>query len=399
MLNNIRALWTNSVKEIGRKDWIEIFGNKRIHSYELFVATEDARFRDINYRYLSVYDGDRIMAIAACLNYKMDIADIVANKYFSKFVDGVRSVIYPDFFKLKTFVVGSYMATCEHFVNVRKDMKPEEYEKVCSVIREQIRAKSIEDKHKLVFIKDVRKNQLDYVQGILGSDYHFFDTFPTTAIPVLKDADYPKALKKKHRKRYVKYKEMFDERLKWEIIQDFEDYTDIYEELYLRVVSKAKNKFEVLNRDFFSNVNKAFPDKSFMLVSREADGEIRSMEFIVEEEDRLLPLYIGINYKNDNTKIMYLNTIFRTVKEAEKRGKALVDFGQTSYYPKVMSGALVEKIYYGFFSTNKTLQYIIRNVFKSVFIPMEIPDNVYLAQYREDAVAALESKGFEIVNK
>ena len=245
----------------------------------------------------------------------------------------------------------------------------------------------------------MRKNQLDYVQGILGSDYHFFDTFPTTAIPVLKDADYPKALKKKHRKRYVKYKEMFDERLKWEIIQDFEDYTDIYEELYLRVVSKAKNKFEVLNRDFFSNVNKAFPDKSFMLVSREADGEIRSMEFIVEEEDRLLPLYIGINYKNDNTKIMYLNTIFRTVKEAEKRGKALVDFGQTSYYPKVMSGALVEKIYYGFFSTNKTLQYIIRNVFKSVFIPMEIPDNVYLAQYREDAVAALESKGFEIVNK
>lgn len=300
------------------------------------MATEDARFRDINYRYLSVYDGDRIMAIAACLNYKMDIADIVANKYFSKFVDGVRSVIYPDFFKLKTFVVGSYMATCEHFVNVRKDMKPEEYEKVCSVIREQIRAKSIEDKHKLVFIKDVRKNQLDYVQSILGSDYHFFDTFPTTAIPVLKDADYPKALKKKHRKRYVKYKEMFDERLKWEIIQDFEDYTDIYEELYLRVVSKAKNKFEVLNRDFFSNVNKAFPDKSFMLVSREADGEIRSMEFIVEEEDRLLPLYIGINYKNDNTKIMYLNTIFRTVKEAEKRGKALVDFGQTSYYPKVM---------------------------------------------------------------
>lgn len=399
MLNDIKYKWTDSVKEIGKNDWTEIFGNKRIHSYELFVAMEEAGFKDIKYRYLSVYDGNRIMSIVACLNYKMDIADIVANKYFSKFVDGVRSVIYPHFFKLRTFVVGSYMATCEHFVNVRKNLNPEEYEKVCCVIREQIKNKSTEDKHKLVFIKDVRQSQLNYVHNILGSDYHFFDTFPTTAIPVLNEADYPKALKKKHRKRYVKYKEMFDERLKWEIIEDFEDYTGIYEELYLRVVSKAKNKFEVLNRDFFSNVNKAFPDKSFMLVSREADGEIRSMEFIIEEEDRLLPLYIGINYKNDNTKIMYLNTIFRTVKEAECRGKALVDFGQTSYYPKVMSGALVEKIFYGFFSTNKMLQYIIRNVFKNVFIPMDIPDNVYLARYREDAVSALESKGFVIVNK
>lgn len=42
---------------------------------------------------------------------------------------------------------------------------------------------------------------------------------------------------------------------------------------------------------------------------------------------------------DDDTKVLYLNTIFRTVEEAEIRGKDLLDFGQTSYYPKVMSGA------------------------------------------------------------
>ena len=34
------------------------------------------------------------------------------------------------------------------------------------------------------------------------------------------------------------------------------------------------------------------------------------------------------------------------VEEAEIRHKDYVDLGQTSYYPKVLSGAFVEDIYY-----------------------------------------------------
>ncbi|MFT0573950.1 hypothetical protein [Bacteroides thetaiotaomicron] len=123
------------------------------------------------------------------------------------------------------------------------------------------------------------------------------------------------------------------------------------------------------------------------------------MEIVLEENDRLLPLYLGIKYGDDNTKILYLNTIFRTVEEAEIRRKELLDFGQTSYYPKVMSGALVENIYYGFWSNKFFLKRMIRHLFKKIFLPPLVPENVYLEQYKEKAYRLLENKGFILLNK
>lgn len=86
------------------------------------------------------------------------------------------------------------------------------------------------------------------------------------------------------------------------------------------------------------------------------------MELVFEDEEKLIPLYLGIKYKADDTKVLYLNTIFRTVKEAERKNKAYVDLGQTSYYPKVMSGALVENIYYGFWAKGSLMRFLIKNV-------------------------------------
>ena len=123
------------------------------------------------------------------------------------------------------------------------------------------------------------------------------------------------------------------------------------------------------------------------------------MEVVLEENDRLLPLYLGIKYADDDTKILYLNAIFRTVEEAEARGKELLDFGQTSYYPKVMSGAMAENIYYGFWSDKFFLKRMIRYLFKKIFLSPQILENVYLSQYREKACRLLESKGFVLLNK
>lgn len=120
---------------------------------------------------------------------------------------------------------------------------------------------------------------------------------------------------------------------------------------------------------------------------------------MLEERDRLLPLYLGINYKNDDTKVLYLNAIFKTVEEAERRDKKLVDFGQTSYYPKVMSGALVENIYYGFWSDNFFMKKIIQNIFPKMFNAPHILENVYLDIYKEKVCQLLEKKGFYLLNK
>lgn len=391
--------WCSSINEIDRIDWNNILGNSQIKAYDFFQAMELSNFLNVEYHYLLVRKQGVVASIIPCFCYHLDLLQLVNSRSIQLMIKSLRWLL-PGFFKLRTFVTGSYAATCEHFIEYNHDLSQEETNILVRVINQQLKKEYQKTNSQILFIKDIRERSINYVKNILDEDFSFFVSFPTTVIPVFKEElPYPQALKKKNRKRYKIFKEKFKAEFTWEIITDFESYIPLLTELYQNVLKKAKNKFEVLNGDFFYNINKYFPNTSFLLVAKDKNGEIRLMEIVLEENDRLLPLYLGIKYADDDTKVLYLNTIFRTVEEAEVRGKALLDFGQTSYYPKVMSGAMVENIYYGFWSDKFFLKRMIRHLFKKMFLPLLVPENVYLEQYKEKVYGLLENKGFILLNK
>lgn len=397
--NEFTSQWCNSINEIDRTDWIKIFGNRQIKAYDFFQAMEQSNFPNVEYHYLLIRKQRVMVSIIPCFCYHLDLLQLVTSRNIKLMVNSLRC-LFPRFFKLRTFVTGTYAATCEHFIEYDHNLDQAEISELTKVLNWQLKKKYQNTNSQILFIKDVRERDIDYAREILDENFSFFASFPTTAIPVFKEElPYPQALKKKNRKRYKIFKEKFKAEFTWEIITDFESYIPLLIELYQNVLKKAKNKFEVLNVDFFYNINKYFPNTSFLLVAKDKNGEIRLMEIVLEENDRLLPLYLGIKYGDDNTKVLYLNTIFRTVEEAEIRRKELLDFGQTSYYPKVMSGALVENIYYGFWSNKFFLKRMIRHLFKKIFLPPLVPENVYLEQYKEKAYRLLENKGFILLNK
>lgn len=63
-----------------------------------------------------------------------------------------------------------------------------------------------------------------------------------------------------------------------------------------------------------------------------------------------------------------------------------------------MSGALVENIYYGFWSGKPVIKWMIENVFDKVFNEPSVPAHVYLDDYVEAAHSVLEEKGFVLIN-
>lgn len=399
MSGEFTSQWCNSISEINRTDWAKIFKNSQIKTYDFFQAMEMSNFPNVEYHYLLIRKQGVMAAIIPCFCYHLDLLQLVTSRNFQLKVKSLRR-FFPGFFKLRTFVTGSYAATCEHFIEYDHDLNPEEIRALIGVLNCQLKKEYQKTNSQILFIKDIKERDIDYAKDILDEDFYFFASFPITAIPVFKEElPYPQALRKKNRKRYRIFKEKFEANFTWEIITDFESYIPLLTELYQNVLKRAKNKFEVLNGEFFYNINKSFPDTSFLLVAKDKNGEVRLMEIVLEENDRLLPLYLGIKYTDDDTKILYLNAIFRTVEEAEVRGKELLDFGQTSYYPKVMSGAMVENIYYGFWSDKFLFKRMIRHLFKKIFLPPLIPENVYLEQYKEKVYSLLENKGFVLLNK
>ena len=393
--NNLNIQWVNSVKNIHEEDWNRIFGHSLIKSRKLFIVMEDSNFDYVEYHYLLIYKNDIIANIIPCFCYKLDLLHLVTSTSFKALISKCRKT-FPNLLKLKTFVVGSYIATCEHFIEDQDKILGQEFmPNYIKSLNYHLKAKYQETNSQILFIKDIRQRYITYIRNILDKEVHFFKSFPTTAIPIFDN--YPKFLKKKNRKRYRIFKQRFDSKYTWEVCYDFQKYIPLLSKLYLNVLNKADNKFEILNPSFFYNIKKIFQENSFFLIARNHNNEIVLGEIVIEDEDRLLPLYLGIDYEKGDTKVLYLNTIFRTIKEAEIRNKSFVDFGQTSYYPKVMSGAFIEHIYYGFWSNKPFFSWLINNVFKYIFIPPTIFRNTYLEKYKKQSIKKLEDKGFILV--
>lgn len=90
--------------------------------------------------------------------------------------------------------------------------------------------------------------------------------------------------------------------------------------------------------------------------------------------------------------------MIRATEEAESRGKFQVILGQTSYYPKVLSGALVERLHLGFYSYNPILQFLIKNTFCKIFSPTPVMPNVYSKQFLPKIISAYEKRRVNILN-
>jgi hypothetical protein len=383
---------------INEKDWKRIFGDSKIKSYNFFKAMEDARLPGTEFAYLEIYDEKKKIAILPCFTYRLKL-DVLASPLLKNFLKPFRR-LFPNFLSLKVLCAGSFASTCEHYIGILDNLNQEELNIVKEIINTQLKEKSRQLHAPLVFIKEIPQHDLIYIQQILSDDFYFYDSLPTSFIPVGNDCEpYPVALRKKERKRYRTSKDSFDDRFSWEIISDFKDCTKQFELFYLKVLEKSKTQFEVLNERFFHYLNKYLMQNSFILVAKDKLNQIKLMELVIEEKDRLIPLYLGINYPDkENTKVLYFNTIFRTVEEAEKRKKTIVVLGQTSYYPKVLSGAFVERVYLGFYSYIPVLQFLIKNILGKLFMPTKVMDNSYNYELERKIKERYSSLGFEIYN-
>ncbi len=399
MSSRFKAKWCASIDDIKSEDWEKIYGTDIIKSRAFMKANELGEFDDVEFHYLQIFKGNDIIAIVPCFCYEMDLIHIASAGKAKQWIEGIRKV-FPSFLKLRTFVTGSYAATCEHFIEYVPHLTDEQKKEVADMIGGEIKKMSRKVKSYFVLVKDVRERGLKYVKDILTSDFKFVVSFPTNAIPILPGVSYPDALRKKNRKRYRKFKDLFDRSFHWEIINDYGgEPVKEFTYLYRKVLDKAKIKFDFLNEKFFEATNDLLGKGSFFLVARDnASDEIRVMVIILENDGNLIPLYMGFRYKDDDSKVLYLNTIFRTVKEAEARGKSYVDFGQMSYYPKVMSGAMVENIYYGFWSDKPIMRWLINHGLDKMFTPPHVPEHVYLEKYAKTVYKVLTEKGFVLLN-
>lgn len=390
--------WVTNLSGIAKGEWDAIYDEDIFCSYAFFKAMNSADFENVSFLYLVIYDKKEIVCIVPCFTYLLDLYYILSSSSVKKAIKCVRKVC-SGFFKLKTFIVGSYISTCEHHIGIAKNLPQYKVLAIKEIVNRELKKQSREEKASLTLIKEVRGKAIEAIKNFFDRDILFFEEYPKTIIPVNHSMEsYPLSLRKKHRQTYRKYLAEFERTYEWMIVEDYESLIPTFYVLYQNVLRKSKIKFEVLNESYFRELKKNLSEQTFCLVAKDHQGEIRLIEILLEDKDKLVPFYLGIDYRNENTTMLYLNNIYRTVKEAEIRSKAIVELGQTAYYPKIMSGALAEKMFLGFYAYKRVWKFFIKYIFKYIFTPAEIYPNVYLEKYKETVKNHCAAAGYKIYN-
>lgn len=393
------CIWYDTINSIPENVWNSIFSNNILKSYKFFKVMEESNIPNCTYSYLCIYREEIIVSIIPCFTYKLDL--LILTPTFIKSIGGFFRKFYPNFLHAKIFGLGSIASTCEQHIGIASNLDDNDIKFIKEIIVEQVEHKSKELKCKLVFVKEVPESQLEFTKKLFSNDFYFYYSLPQCVIPIISNiTPYPVGLKRKQIQRFVKLTRRFNEIYYWERVDDFTDYVDVFNKLYFETLIRSSNIFEVLNKDFFSNLNKTFNNQAFMLIAKNLAGEIEAIGLVLEEEDSLIPLYLGINYDNttENLKLLHANSIFRAIQEAEKSNKKFIKIGQTSYYPKVMSGALVENLYLGFYSYNRLLDFVIKTFFTKLFPKTPILDNTYKSEVKEMVIEACSKAGMHICN-
>lgn len=367
--------------EIKAKEWEAVFPNEILYSQKLFLTMEQS-FPNIDYTYLCIRLNDEMLTIIPCFTYKLQL-DVVAPSLVQSVGKAIRRV-YKNYLTVKVLVIGSYIATCENYIPINDKILQYSEEITC-----EVKKLAKIGRCKMVMIKEVPHIDLSRVKKLLP-DFTYVDSLPNNYIPMTENfRPYPYMLRKKERQRYRRAKRDFERnKLKFEIIYDYDDISEQAFHLYKAVLDKSKTKFECLNPDFFRTLNSNFSKDIYLLVIKDERGDIKCVELIFECKDKLIPIYIGIDYSYKDVKCLYFNVINKSIEIAQEKSLKAVVLGQNSYAPKVRSGALISRGFLGYYSSSWLLSFLIRRTFKYLFPKFK---NIYGTHYKEEALEYIKT--------
>ncbi|QSQ27999.1 GNAT family N-acetyltransferase [Pyxidicoccus parkwayensis] len=366
--------WVSSLEDVGQEAWGVCFPREDVlKSFALHRAVEAARLPGIEFHHLLARREGRVLAIVPCFRIRLSLTT-VAPDIVKKAVDTVRR-LFPGFLCARAFIVGTPVAICRDLLGVQQGRDgPLPAEVLRAVTREVLdRARRL--RMGWVIIKELTSRFLPQVREVLSESFTLVESAATTWLYLGEEGagTYRERLRKKYRSMMThRERQLVDSGMRWELHHDFAPYAERMEALYLQVLHRSKVQFETLNRDFFVELSRRLGKRAFALLCFQED-ELVAFELFLEDAGEVHPVYLGMDYRHRDQGALYFNCIYKIVEQAEARGKAVVELGQTSYAAKASLGAVVDRLYLAVRHLNPAVNLLLRVFRRALFPPTQVP--------------------------
>jgi predicted N-acyltransferase len=330
----------HSIENVNKEEWDSIIPkNETFKKYDILRIIQNSHLDECRFFYLLFSDQDTLIASATLFVMKFNL-DILAPDSFKNATNYIRK-FYPAFLTTHLLGCGPALSICSDSITV---INYTYYSKVLNEINNYMKSIALTEKCSLLLYKEIKYTKAGYFRCLFSSGFSELPSLPNAILNIRWSSfdEYMASLRAKYRAKVNR-----------EIAKINADKIEITREqncaflaeklwsLYLNVYEKSSFKFERLSRTFFEKI---LSDTCSTIVLFRNKEIIIGFVLLMEEGSTLKPLCIGLDYSISYEYDIYFNMLYEIIKIAIDRGKTSIEFGQTSYFPKLRVGACLENL-------------------------------------------------------
>ncbi|MBI4043010.1 MAG: GNAT family N-acetyltransferase, partial [Deltaproteobacteria bacterium] len=339
----VRIQIDSTIDALDPQKWDQIVERDHIVSRHAYLkAIERAEINDCQFRYVTLQEGDRILAHTCVYSMTFPL-DLFNGGLSKKAVDSVRT-LWPRFLSTRFVECGTPVALGHTFSfapdgNVRT---------LLSFLLEGIETVACSFRHKTILVRD-------FIEGDLG---WAGDSFPTKGygrVPNLPNTfleirwhsfdEYLASLKSKYRNeaknhimRAQKNSIRFENRANFENLAG--ELTRLWHQTYER---PHEYRREILTPKYFEAMDSELGSQSGVLLAWKG-VQLVGFSLYLLDDDTLRWQYSGMDYEVSREASLYFNLMYQLIELAIAAGKKAIEMGITSYSPKLQVGAAMEPL-------------------------------------------------------
>ncbi len=326
------AIALDHVPEADQSGFVSSFA-RYAADHRYYEITQAALGDQFDHRYLILKDREnRTRAVQPFLIVRQDLV-MGTPTSVRKSIDTIRKRL-PGFLKLPMLMVGCSAGEGD----IALDAVSGETDWTIDALREVLPPLAKKLRALMVLFKDFPKSYRTKLDRLLGAGFTRIPSMPATGLKLdFRDFDeyltnkLSHAMRKNLRRKFRKSEN--GPPIRTEIVADITPFVDEILPLYQAVFSRAKQRFEELNRTYFCQLGQCMSDRSRFLIWRREDKIVAFASCLVHD-GVLKDNYIGLDYSLALEYHLYFVTWRDTVTWAVQNGCHTYHSAPLNYDPK-----------------------------------------------------------------
>jgi predicted N-acyltransferase len=370
----------NSINEIDKQFWNNL-SNDVFNSWDFILSLEKARVEDSQMKYLIFSNNNDPVGIAVLSSFFVSL-DLLSGVFFSKICSKIRK-LSPGFMKVRFLFCGTPISIGKNNLKIIDESFKDD---ILDMLVSEMTVIAKENKITILCLKEFNKSESESLGCLTYKNFIKAPSIPYVKLNTDRTWNsfpgYLKSMRYNYRRQINKSLkklaldnsssasvELTDGNNEPKLIIKIPDVNDaaIFYKLYLEVMKRAKNKMEILNKDFFENIFSSM-NNNCNLVSLIYKENVLGSALIFKHGDVMTFLLVGLDYSKNKEYDTYFNIVYRIISLAIEKKCKVLEMGQTSYYLKGRCGGYCEEMYFFIKSLNKPLNFLL-SIFKPLLFP------------------------------